>query len=381
MRPPVHTASPALARLALALCALGVAPCGRAAAQDAVPWSGAAGARVESYRFGDPTAAGVERVTLATVPLVAQATFGERARVTLSSAFARATLRRADGSTASLAGLTDTELRVAVPVAGQRVTLGGVLVLPTGRARLSADELDVAAVVASDLVPFAISHWGSGGAAGASVAVAHPAGPFALSASGGYVAAREYRAADGAGAAYRPGNEGFVQVAAERPLGAGRAALEAGAHHYAHDRLEGGYLFRAGNRYTATASYAFAAPGERSGVAYLGWLHREPGSRLLDLSGIAPAQNLWLAGAGARLPFRRGAVLPGLDARVFRSGDGVGQGYAVGVRATLEWPAGAVTLLPSARVSLGRVTVVSESESSVTGLEVGLGLRRGRTSP
>lgn len=360
----------------LCLPALAAAP---AAAQgpEAPPWTGAAGVRLESYGFADADQVGIDGISLLTVPLAAEARIGGRVRVTVAGGFASARLTRADGGEATLGGLTDTELRVSVPVVGEWMTLTGVAVLPTGKGTLSAEELEVASVVASDLLPFAISHWGSGGGVGASLAVARRFGEVGLGASGGYRASREYRAFEGAGAAYRPGDETFLRLAVDRALGGGRATLQAGIHRYAHDELEGGNLYRAGNRYQLIGSYALAGAAGRSGVVYAGVLHRENGARLAELSDDLPAQDLLLAGAGMRLPFRGGALLPSVDGRVFRSSDGVGQGFGLGAGVAAEWPAGAVTLVPSARVRWGEVLVLEGAESGFTGVELGFTLRRG----
>jgi hypothetical protein len=360
------------------LLALAAAPAARAQEGPAPPWTGAAGVRVERYAFVDAQQVGIDGISLLTVPLAAEAWVGRRVRVTLVGGFAAARLTRADGGTATLTGPVDTELRVSVPLAGDWITLTGVAVLPTGKESLSAEELEVAGIVASDLLPFAISHWGSGGGAGASLALARRVGSVGVGVSGGYHAGREYHAFAGAGGAYRPGDEAFLTLAVDRAVGGGRATLQAGAHHYAHDELEGGNLYRSGDRYQLIGSYAFEGRGRTSGVVYAGALHRENGARLAQLAQDLPAQDLVLLGAGLRLPLRRGILLPSVDGRIFRSADGVGQGFGLGAGAQAEWPAGAVTLLPSARVRWGRVLVLEGAESAFTGLEVGFGVRRGR---
>lgn len=363
--------------LSLLVLALAAAPPAAAQGADGPPWTAGGGVRMESYGFGEAGAVGIDRVSLVTVPLWAEARVAGRVRVTLSGAFAAATVRRADGSDASLGGLTDTELRVAVPVVGEWLTVTGVAVLPTGRARLSAEEMEVAAVVASDLLPFAVSNWGSGGGIGANVSAARRFGSVGVGAAGGFRASREYQAFDEDGPAYRPGDETFVRVAVDRSFGAGKATLQASGHRFAHDRLGGGNLYRSGNRQQLIGSYAFAR-GRRSGVVYAGVLHRENGSSLVDPSAELPAQNLFLLGAGARLTLRRAALLPSVDGRIFRSADGVGQGYGVGVGASAEVPSGAVVLVPSARLRLGSVLVRDGAESPFTGMELGFTLRRGR---
>lgn len=365
---------PALAVLALAL----TPP--RAAAQapgDALQ-AYAAGARWESYAFEEPGTIGIDRVSLLTVPLGAETRVMGRARLTVSGAFASATLRRADGSEAGLSGLTDTELRLTLPLVGDWLTVSGTAVLPTGRGRLSAEEMEVAAVVASDLLPFAISHWGSGGGAGGSVSVARRFGSVGMGMIGGYRASREYRALGDDDPAYRPGDERFVRVAVDRSYSNAKATLQVSLVRYTHDRLGGGTLYRSGDRYQAIASYALAGPGRSSAVFYAGILHREEGSRATDLSEALPGQDLILAGAGARLRIGRGAFLPSVDARAFRSSDGLGQGYGVGMGASAEWSVGGTMLVTSARVRLGRVVMLEGVESPFTGTELGLTLRRAR---
>jgi hypothetical protein len=361
--------------LALALAA---APAAAAQGADALPWTAGAGVRMESYAFADAERVGIDQVRLFTVPLAAEARVAGRVRLGIAGSFASAALRRADGTESTLAGLTDAEVRLSVPLAGDWMTLTGVAVLPTGKERLSAEEMEVAAVIASDLLPFGISHWGSGGGIGANLTLARRFGAVGLGVSGGYRASREYQAFEGGGPGYRPGDETFLRFAVDGSIGSGKATLQASAHRYAHDRLDGGNLYRSGDRYQLIGSYAFAGGRRASGVVYAGVLHRENGASLAEPADDVPSQDLFLAGAGARVGIGRGALLPSVDARVFRSADGVGQGYGVGVGASAEVPAGALVLVPSARLRLGNVLVRDDSRSAFTGTELGLTLRRGR---
>jgi hypothetical protein len=367
------------ARRGVVPCLLALAAAQAAAAQaPGIPWGAAAGVRFESYTFADPALTGIDRISLVTVPLAGEAQVAGRVRVAVNGAWASGRLVRADGSEATLSGPTDTELQVAVPVVGDWMTLTGSVVIPTGRQRLSNDELEVAAVVASDLLPFAISHWGGGQLGGAGVEVARTLGGFGVGASGGYRAGRPYDAFANGGGAYRPGDESWAAVSLDHAWGGGKASVEGGLHHYANDRLAGANLFRAGNRWYVTASYALAAEGRPGGVVYAGVLHRENGARLADLSQDLPSQDLGLVGVGLRLPVGRIALLPAVDGRIFRSSDAVGQGYGVGAGAAAEVPAFGVTLVPSARMRFGQVLVFGSTRSRFTGAELGFTVRRGR---
>jgi len=367
-----------LFRLLVPLLCTAAPPLSAAAQESGTPpFSSAAGVRFERYDFSDAAAIGIGRVSLLTVPVGAETRAGP-IRLAVAGAFASGTLVRADGSEATLSGFTDTEVRATLPLAGDWLSVSGTAVLPTGRQRLSAEELEVAAVVASDLLPFAISHWGSGGGVGGSVALARRFGTMGVGVSGGYRASRGFRAFDDGAAAYRPGDERSLRVAVDRSFGGAKATVQLGMYRYTHDRLGGGNLYRSGDRYQAVGSYAFAGPGRSTAVVYAGVLRREHGSRLADLAEGLPAQSLFLLGGGARIPLGRGALLPSADARVFRSSDGVGQGYGVGVGASADWPVGGTVLVPSARLRLGRVVVLDGVESAFTGMELGLTFRRRR---
>jgi hypothetical protein len=155
-----------------------------------------------------------------------------------------------------------------------------------------------------------------------------------------------------------------------------KASLQLGMQRYDDDVLGGQNLYQSGNRYQAIGSLAFAAGARSSGAVYAGVSHREQGT-FLDASREAPSQDLLLAGAGLRIPVGRGALVPGVDGRVFRSADGVGQGYATGAGAALELPLGGMTLVPSVRGRFGNVIARENAESAFTGVDAGLMVRFG----
>jgi hypothetical protein len=367
---------PALpARLAM-LPAAALLMASPAAAQRA---SAAAGISMESYRFSSPEAAGLESISLFTTPLTARVGLPGGSALELTGAYARGALRRSDGSEARVEGLTDTRLRLDVPVAGERLTISGIVSLPTGIGTRSDEEAEVASVIAADLLPFHISDWGTGGAAGLGLAYRHTGGAVGVTAGASYLAAREFEPVAGESFAYRPGNELRATLGLDRTLGsAARLALTVGAQHFAVDALDGRNLFRAGDRYQAIGPYAFPAGRRASGIFYAGALHRTRGTALLDLSRDLPAQNLLMAGTGFRLRIGRTALVPSVDGRLFRRQDGVGQGYLGGLGASLELPLGAALLVPSIRGHLGSVVVREGRESRLTGVDLGLALRLGR---
>ncbi|HEX7243591.1 MAG TPA: hypothetical protein VF263_25115, partial [Longimicrobiaceae bacterium] len=311
--------------------------------------------------------------------VAARAPLPRGATLEVSGGFARGTLQRPDGSSASLSGPLDTELRLGAPVAGDLLGVAAVVVLPTGRSAHTREEAEVAGAVAADLLPFRVSRWGTGGGVGASATLAHTAGGFGLGASVGYVAAREYEPFAGESFAYRPGDQLRVRAAVDRTVGtASKASLRLDFQRYGEDRLDGAGLFRAGSRYGAVASYAFPAGGAAGGIAWGGWSRREQGSFPGDPLRDAPSQDLLLLGGGLRVPTARGVLVPTLDARLLRTGGADATGYLAGAGLAMELPAGSLTVVPSVRARLGRVAPGAGVESGVAGAEVGVTLRHGR---
>jgi hypothetical protein len=363
-----------------------------AAAAQEPGWLAGAGARYETYHFGDAQIAGIESLSLFTVPLAAQIPLGRVVSVGLNGNFARGTLTDGTGETHTLSGFTDSELALNIPIerGGTTVTLTGMAILPTGKATQTAEEATVAGAMAAELLPFSITNWGSGGGAALAASVAQRFGETGLGASVGYRATSEFEPLDGESFGYRPGNELRVRVAADRTIGRSRkASLALTMFRYGNDRFEGQNLFQSGTRLQALASYAFPVGYGNAAVLYAGALHRTAGSLLTTFSGggvdpDAPAQTLLLFGGGARAPSRLGVLVPSTDLRLFRREDGIGQGYLFGLGLGVELPlahsasgAPVATLIPSLKGRLGNLMMADDASTGVTGAELGLTLRFG----
>jgi hypothetical protein len=336
-----------------------------------------AGMVVERYTFARPEAAGMASVTLLTAPLAARAELGRGVSVEVSGVYAYGVVERRDGSWAHLHGFTDTQLSVARAWGGDRLTLALVALLPTGHATHTAEEARVADAVAADVLPFRITNWGTGGGVGFRAAYAGRAAGFGVRLSGGYLVAGDFEPIDGQEEPlrYRPGNEATLKAAVDRKLGRGvTAMLQAAWQRFADDELGGRNLYRAGDRLQVVASCQ-GASGAARWLAYAGLQRRERGTSFEAAVPGTPVQALWLGGAGVWVPLGRVALTPSVDARLFRSEDGRGQGWYAGAGATAELEAGRVMLVPGARARFGRLVAEEGVESRVGGVEVGLTLR------
>ncbi len=361
----------------VAMLVLGVA---EAAAQVGVgPVDARAGLVVDHYSFGDEEATGIRSLSLFTLPVSASVPVGERMAVELRTAFARGSLERADGESVDLSGLTDTEVRVGFRSSGDvALQLQGIAMLPTGSASQTRDEAQLAGAVAADLLPFRISNWGSGGGAGVHASAARSFGDTGAGLSVSYVVGREFEPLEGEPFGYQPGDQLRIRGAVDHNVGSdAKVALTVTLERYSDDAVDGTNLYRSGNRIQALASYAFAPTPRTSALAYGGVFHRSEGTALLEAAPSVPSQALLLAGGGVRVPMGWGVLVPSGDVRLFRTDDGVGQGWLTGVGVATEIPAAGHLLVPSVRARFGTVLVRDDVESGITGLELSLTARMG----
>lgn len=337
-----------------------------------------AGVTWQTYSFGDADAAGIEDLTLLTIPVAYTARFGSFTALDVRTAWASGTLTRPGGTESTIQGLTDIEVSLARTFAQDALVASIVGVLPTGTSTQSLEEAEVAATVAADLLPFRISNWGTGGGIGGSLAVARTVNGYGLGASVGYIMAGEFEPRSGDATVFQPGDLFRINAVVDRSIaGRSKLSLRVGYQRFGDDGLDGLNLFRSGDRYEATGSYAFPAGQRASAIVYAGFLRRDEGAYLGDPRTSA-SQDLLLAGGAMRTPFGTAVLTPTVDLRLVRRSDGVSQGYLGGVGAAAEFPLEGVTLIPSLRLQRGTVEIRQDLDSAVTGVEAGLAVRFGR---
>ncbi len=368
------------AALSLALLAAPTAPLAGQAA--------GGGVLLQRYTFADAQAAGLSTFTLRTAPWAVSLPLGGRLSVVASGAWAEGEATGAEGARATLSGFTDTEVGVALALGQDRMVLTASASLPTGHSTLTLPEAAVAGVVAAELLPFAVTSWGSGGGMGGDVAVAVQAGAWGLGVVAGYRAGNSFEPLADESFTYRPGDQARVRLALDRDVGtSGTFSIIVGMQRFSEDELGGANLFRSGDRFEALAGYTFALGLKSSAQIYAGAYHRAAGSVLtteptLDGATDSPSQQLFTGGVDLRIPVgRRVTFLPTTEARVFRTADGVGQGWLASGGATLEIILAGrrfgrrLVLAPSGAYRRGHIIVQEGSESDLTGWEAGLTLR------
>jgi hypothetical protein len=339
--------------------------------------SAGAGLHLQSFSFQDEDAVGFRSVRLLSLPLAARAELGSGLSLSMGSAWVQGRVERLDGSSTSLTGTTDLSVALGWSAPGGWAQLSVVGVAPSGTTGFTEAEIDVAGFLAADLFPFRVSNLGTGGGFGGGISLLHAAGPWGFAASTSYLASRSFEPVREPAFEYRPGNQFSGRVVVDRQVGRwARAALAVTLLHAAADEVEGGVFLQPGTRVQVVNSWAFPVGMEGSGLLYGGYLHRE-GARLPELGDTRSDQALLLLGAGLRQPTGLGVLVPTVDARLLRRDDGEGQGWMVGVGATLERSLGLWKVEPSVVARLGSVEVNQNAESGITGFEVGVRLRHG----
>jgi hypothetical protein len=344
-----------------------------------VTGSAGAGMTFQHFGFSDGATTGIESVQLITIPVAARVDLGGGFAVDVSSAWARGALARAGGEDVTLAGATDTRVSLGWSVPGDRVTVAVLGVVPSGATSFTAPEAELAGVVAADLLPFRVSHWGSGGGAGGATTLIHTAGPWGFAGAASFLVPGGYEPVVDPEFEYRPGIQFSLQGAMDRRVGpSSTASLSLAYHHHAEDAVDGENIFRPGNRFQALGSLAFPLGAERIALTYGGYLHRTQGTFLQDLDPRA-SQGFILLGAGLRQPTSFGTLVPSTDLRVVRREDGVNQGWLLGAGASLEHRAGAVNLTPTLMARVGSVRAREGVSTGVTGIELGMRVGFGGT--
>lgn len=331
----------------------------------------------ETYTFASPGQVDLDRISLITIPVNVRASLTRSLELGVSGAYASATMTRSAGTETSVAGPTDTELRLTYAMPGDRVRLSAIGLVPTGKSKVTATEMDLMGVIASDLLPFAISNWGSGGGLGLGASFAKPVGDLSsIGVSGGYVVARSYQPLDATTFAYRPGNQLQARVAADHRFGgAAKGSLQLSYLHFGQDQAAGTNFYQSGDRLQAVGSLAFASGANGTGLVYAGYLRRQQG-QYTDAVRVTPAQDLLYAGCAFRQSVGSGGVVlvPSLDARVLGNQSGFEQGNTLSAGLGVEIPMGALQLRPAAKARFGNLTVRSGQSSGFSGVELSVGV-------
>jgi hypothetical protein len=351
-----------------------------------------AGVLVQTYSFAESEELRLQSLRLLTVPFAGRVSLDD-VGFTVSGAYADASMTIATGERSTIGGLTDT--RVSADLSVGSLLLSASALVGTGDVVATEQEAVLVGLLSTDLFPFAVNQWGTGGGFAGDVSYTARLGEATVSAGVGAAITAETKPLSPI-FVYQPGREIRGRVTLETPVGAaGVASLALGAQQFAADTYDGRNLYRPGARWEAAASYAFPV-GPRESALVFGAMSRidggvaEVATYHLDYRGFSqavddrPGRTTFRMGAEMRLTRGRVAFVPRADVRALRREDGLAQGWIGSLGGAAEIALAhsgyrrALVAQPIVNVRVGTLTATDAIESSVVGWEVGLLLRWSR---
>ena len=353
---------------AAAIVAPLLSPVGLAVGQEARPVA-QAGAEFRSVSYGT----GFDAKSVSEIAFPIGFAYPASSRLTLDAGTYFVSAQRTDASDSktSLSGLTDVVLRGAYQLKPDVAVLTVAVNLPTGQSTINLNQALLANALASDLVPFPVASFGTGFSLTTGVALAKPAGAWAIGFAGSYRYSGSYQPLSDTNstATLKPGSEFRVRLGADRLVGQGRLSLGATFSTFSDDEY-GAKIANPGRRFIPQATWTTPL-GLNNSLAVYAWdLYRQ----VTDTSQASNHLNTITLGAmlslraGARNVFR-----PQLE---FRTSGGLTSGHVIGLSARYQMVAGErFTVIPAVRLDLGSVATGTGTTASLTGFGASLTLR------
>ena len=331
-------------------------------------------ARSVSFKAG----LGVKSISEMAVPLGVMYNPSARLALDFGIRYASASLTPTDTTPkGTVSGPTDLQVRGVYQVIPDRVVLTLAANLPTGKTKMSWDELRAAGAVASELIPFPVTSFGTGANMTTGLAVAVPVAGWAVGVAGAYRLSGAYTLQATIDSSYKPGSELRFRVGADRVVGQGRVSLGFTYSSFSQDEFGGANIFQPGQRYIWQASWS--VPVGNLGLSLYFWdLYRTSGTKLL---GNFPTekQNVLTAGLAASVQMGRSVLRPQIEFRKHTAGidrlEAAGQLLSFSARLSLPLSE-ALSLTPAVRFDTGNV--VNEVDGAAyrfTGLGLSVGIR------
>ena len=232
----------------------------------------------------------------------------------VGTAYASARVASDAGSSSTINGLTDTQVRANWSLAADMVVLTAGVNLPTGRATARPDEQLAALQLGTDFLAFPISNMGTGFGATAGIAVARPVGAWNLGLGASLRRSSAYEPFEddvGDRARFQPGNEYRARLGVDHSFGTGRVALGMIYSRFAKDELEGS-LYNTGDRYITQVGFNNSMGG--ADLVLAGWnLFRAKGT--LFTGATSSSENIANLLLGVGFHTIGGVVEPTVEVR------------------------------------------------------------------
>lgn len=320
------------------------------------------GAEFRSMSFG--AALGVKSVREFVVPI--GLVFPVSSRLTIDAGTNVVSAQRTDsaGGSVKLSGVTDVVVRGALQLKPDVAVFTVSVNLPTGHRTLGSNQIGLASALATDLVPFPVTNFGSGFGVTTGLALAAPVGPWALGIAGSYRYTGSYQPLLDTSLTLTPGGEIRVRVGADRIVGQGRVSLGVTYSTFSSDEFGGPR--RPGKRVIPQVSWSL--PLGNNSLALYAWdLYRGAGT--ID----TVSSNTITAGAQLALHSGRNLFRPQIE---YRQSSGLISGRLIGVAARYQIAAGErLSVVPGARFDVGSMKTDTGASASLMGFSASLMMR------
>ena len=332
------------------------------------------GAEYRSLSF-DP-GIGTKTVTEIVVPVGFVLPFSNRFTVDVGTRFARAQRTDETGGSGTITGLTDIQARAVVQLISDKALFTLTANVPTGKTKLSSDELAVAGAIGSNLFPFPVANFGSGASVTTGLAFALPLGGWALGIAGSYRMSGSYTPLAGVDSTYKAGTEVRFRAGVDRVIGQGRFSAGFTYSSFSTDEFGGAEVFRPGHRYISQA--AVSLPLGNIGLSLYAWdLYRAAGN--VPINGQTTGrQNLVTVGAGLSIQRGRNLLRPTVEYRMIGEGDStlVRAGTLLSLGLRYQMAVGeTMSVQPSLRFDTGSLPNVG-GDIGFRGFSVGMSVRK-----
>ena len=362
------TRSPLL--LSAALAALTSAPAfGQLARTDAQ-----AGVEYRSVSFG--SGLGTTSLKELAVPVGIALPVSSRFTLDAGTFYVSAQGQDSAGNTRTITGLTDVIVHGAFQLKPDVAVFTFALNLPAGHKTLTADQQSIANAVATDLVPFPVTNFGSSFSMTTGLAYATPVGPWALGLAGSFRYAGSYQPISGAGfdtLTIKPGAEVRLRVGADRIVGQGRLSLGVTYSTFSNDEI-GSQSQNPGTR--LIPQFSWSTPiGLNNSMVFYGWDVYRNVDESASITGAVKQNTLALGAVASLRSGARNLLRPQIELRKGWQGPGGLQnaGTLVGLGLRYQIAAGEqFTVTPGLRVDLGSLAAPGSKTASLTGLSFSL---------
>lgn len=302
---------------------------------------------------------------------------GSRLSLDAGTYYVSAQLTDATGSQQTINGLTDVIIRGNYQLKQDVAVFTFAVSLPTGQKTLNGSQRQISSAMATDLIPYPVTNFGTGFSVTSGLAWATPVGPWALGLAGSFRYNASYQALADTNLTLKPGAEMRLRLGADRIVGQGRLSLGLTYSTFANDEF-GSQSQSPGTR--LIPQFSWSTPlGLNNSLVFYGWdVYRNVDESAQINAGVK--QNTIALGAMASLKSgARNSLRPQLELRKGWQGPGGlhNQGTLVGLALRYQMATSErMTVTPGLRLDLGSVaTTQGNPDASVTGLSFSLTAR------